>query len=298
MVPDIRMKEYYLRFIHNAIGDIKRYKEDLAYYNDIKNKQVIFINNNKDEYKSKFKIFIEDELIAIKRAEFLIKTEEDINNRFLLSRLCQYGNTIKRIAEYEKMIIYADKRKNIKYRDYETYVSKYYNRVHKFVLQGYGYQYNYGIGILAICRWKINSKKRVLDYSATAKRKKELLAAGKKLYDKLEAEWYARRNIPYDGIDYRVFNKATHIYDIDIFKSKLFNYRYHKFKHTEYVNVRFKGMAYKEIADICNNLDDISNLPVDLRYKLNITLYKDPACYLLYIRNDEEDRHKHGAHNS
>lgn len=298
MTPDVKIKDYYLAFIANAERDIQVYKDELEYYNNLKSKQLEFITINKDKYVELFKIYIEDENVATKRADHLIKNEDDPNRRFLLSQISKLGFTRKRIAQYEQMIRLARLRKNIRFVDYQTYVSNYYTKVHKFVLQGYGYEYNYGIGTLCICRWKVKSKKPKVDYNATNANKAFLLAQGKKLWDKGEAQWYAERGLPYDGIDYRVYLKVSHLYQIMIVKSKLFKNNAHKFEHTEYIHRKFKGMSYKEMADICKDIDDIANFQVDLKYKLNMYLHKNPSNYVLYIRNDEQDRYQYGAHNS
>lgn len=299
MTPDIKIKDYYLSFIANAKKDIELYTAELNYYTKVKDKCVEEINSEKDKYVDKFKIDINNWDKAVKRANFLIRTERDITNRFLLNKIAKLDTANKKIAEYSTMIYLANKRKTLKFRQYETLVSNYYNKVHKYVLQGYGYRYGFGIGVLAICRWRIaDSAKPKVDYVATAENKKKLLAEGKKLWNKYEAQWYAERRIPYDGIDYRIFSKQNHIYEINIYKSKLFTYRNHKFEHTEYVNKKFKGCNAQQLADICNNLDEIANMPVDLKYKLNMNLIKDPSNYILYIRNNEQDRYHYGAHNS
>ena len=299
MRPDVKIRDYYYNFISTAKRDIIEYQKELSYYNKVKEKQLELINASKTDYINLFKIYIEDENIAIKRAELLIKTEVDPIKRFLLSHITKYAHICSKIKEYTNMIVLATKRKDIKFRDYETYIFNYYNKVHKFVLQGFGYKYTNGIGVLCICRWKRKEhRNKYIDYNETNKRKKELLAAGKKLYNKNEAAWYAARGIPYDGVDYRVYKHDSHIYIIDIVKSKLFTNRNHIFERTEYVNTKLKGIGYKGLADMCKDLDEISVLPVDLRCKLNMLLYKDPSNYIRYIRNDEQDYYKHGAHNS
>lgn len=298
MTPDVKIRDYYLIFLSNADKDIKAYNKEIEYYNGVKDKQLGIIESFRSKYTDIFNINIDNLTEAAKIANNLIRAEENTINTFYLRQIIKYDFAVNKINEYTNMITLANKRKSMKFREYETYVSNYYNKVHKFVLQGFGYKYGDGIGTLCICRWKRRGEKSKIDYNATNKRKKELLALGKKLYDKSEAAWYKQHNIPYDGIDFRVFKKDTHIYLIDIIKSKLFTNRNHVFEHTEYVNAKFKGMSYVEMADICDNIDDIVNLPVDLRYKLNIYLHKDPSNYILYIRNTDEDAYKHGAHNS
>ena len=53
-------------------------------------------------------------------------------------------------------------------------------------------------------------------------------------------------------------------------------------------------MSYQDMADqLCNNLDDIVNLNVDIKYKLNILLYKYPEKYLNFVRNAEQSKYKY-----
>lgn len=298
MSPDIKLKDYYLSFIAKAKRDSNIYNAELKYYKQVRDKQLAELEEDKDKLIKLFKIYLTDYTVAVKRAKFLLRVERNINNRFLLNKIAKLDNAISKIEEYERMIILTNKRKNLKYRDYENYISRYFNKVHKFVLQGYGYKYGFDIGTLAISRWRTKDciKPRI-DYDATNKNKKKLLAEGKKLWNQYEAQWYAQRRIPYDGVDYRIFSKKTHVYEINIYKSKLFTYRNHKFEHKEYVNSKFKGCSYQELADMCKDLDEIAKMPVDLKYKLNMYLYKEPGSYISYIRNDEQDRYTNGAHN-
>lgn len=301
MRPDVRINEYYLTFISNAKKDIIKYQNKLNEQESYKTQRFNLITTYKNEYENLFKINIDDEQEAVERAERLIPTEIDTHRRYLLSLIVQYGTILKKINEYHTMLRLAFTRKELPFKKYSELVNKYYCKVHKFVLNGFGYKYDYGIGILCIWRVRVDSNKRNrkrIDFKATNARKRELLALGKKLYDKDEAEICAKKGIPYDGVDYRIYLNRTHIYLIDIFYSKLFTHRKHIFKHTEYINSKVKGMSYTEMADACNNIDEISNFPVDLRYKLNMTLHKDPSKYICYIRNDDESLDQYGAHNS
>ena len=55
-------------------------------------------------------------------------------------------------------------------------------------------------------------------------------------------------------------------------------------------------MSYTRMAEeLCKKEDDIYNLQVDIKYKLNILLYKDPTKYLNYVRNAEQDKNKYRA---
>ena len=116
------------------------------------------------------------------------------------------------------------------------------------------------------------------------------------MFNKAEAEWHEKRGLPYDGVDYRVYRNELHFYEISIIKSNILSKNAIMFKHTDYVNVKHKGKTFAEMADDCKDMDDIINYQVDIRFKLNMFLHKYPNKYLLYIRNEEQNRHKPGAH--
>ena len=99
------------------------------------------------------------------------------------------------------------------------------------------------------------------------------------------------RNIPYDGVDYKVYKNDSHYYEFTIIHSKLFTNRSIDYDRTEYINAKYRGLSYDKIAEYCNSLDDIANLQVDIKVKLNILLYKDPAKYLNFIRNAEREKY-------
>ena len=193
--------------------------------------------------------------------------------------------------EEGKFIELANKRSTILSSKYRAIINAYYAKVHKCILEGKGYKFGYGIGTYYIKYKKFSNRHRstvtVLDYSATAARKKELLAQGIKLYDENEAAWYKFRNIPYDGVDYRVFKNKEGEYLIRFKDSKMIKDKFLQYEHTEYLANKYRGMSYKQIADtVCNTIEDIYNLQLDIRYKLNILLYKYPEKCLNFMRYD------------
>lgn len=315
MIPDITIKGYYLQFIHNAKIDIANYnknleviktiKEDLYNYlsehiEDIKDKFDILLNTydkewNNKEYNASESLYN----ITIKKLSFISETTD----RNLLIQITKYCTVLRNEHKYNKLIIIANKRKDIKFTVYRKYITAYYNKVHKCVLEGMGYRFGYGIGTYVINHWKLDTKrikhKAHLDYAATNAKKKELLAKGIKLYDDKEAAWYAARKIPYDAVDYRVYKEDTNWYEFTFIKSAIFRSSNLDYQRTEYVAAKYRGMSYIKMADeLCHTLEDIYNLQVDIKYKLNILLYKYPTKYLNYVRNAEQCKYKRGAHNS
>lgn len=315
MLPDITIKGYYLQFVHNAKIDIVKYKENLNTTIKVKEELYKYIEDNKTILRNSFDINLDDIKIEWCNKEYnskeylynliivLLRNTTEHPNRVILLQLVKYCNILRNEHKYNKLIELANKRKDIKFNVYRKYITAYYTKVHKCVLQGMGYKFGYGIGTYIINHWKLDPtrvKNKVhLDYAATNAKKKELLSKGIKLYDDKEAAWYAARHIPYDAVDYRVYKENTDWYEFTFIKSDIFKSSNCDYQRTEYVATKYRGMSYTQMADeLCHTEDDIYNLQVDIKYKLNILLYKDPTKYLNYIRNAEQCKYQRGAHNS
>ena len=134
----------------------------------------------------------------------------------------------------------------------------------------------------------------MIDFAETNRRKKILKEQGVKLYNEREAAWYKERNIPYDGVDYRVYLDNKSLYDFTFLESKIFKKKELDYQRTEYVHAKLRGLSYQEMADkYCETFDDIINLNVDIKYKLNILLYKYPHYHFNFIRNNEQSKYKY-----
>lgn len=306
MVPDIKLKDYYLRYIYNAKNDVEEYQKSLN--SIIKTKQDIkdIINENKFILYDKYDINLEDydiewNLMKYNKNEDLykliikfIKTISD-TDRFIFIQIIKYCVKLKEEYNTNNLIKIAKCRENLTLKEYKNYINKYYLNVHKQVLEGFAYKFTNGIGTFLITYYKIDNKtKPKIDFAATNKRKKELLEKGYKLYDEKEADWYKARNIPYNAVDYRVYIDKKFFYDINFINSKIFHKGELDYQRTEYVHAKFRGLSYQEIADQnCNNFEDIINLNVDIKYKLNILLYKYPEKHNNFIRNDEQSKYKY-----
>lgn len=315
MLPDITIKGYYLQFIHNAKNDITKYKNNLEVTLSIKEQVYKYIEDNKAILNDSFNINLDDIEIEFCQKKYnpkeylyniVIKLLRNIDthpNRIVLLQLAKYCNILRNENKYNKLIELANKRKDIKFGVYRKYVTAYYNKVHKCVLNGMGYKFSYGIGTYVINHWKLDPKriknKVHLDYAATNAKKKELIAKGIKLYDDKEAAWYEARHIPYNAVDYRIYKENTDWYEFTFIKSEIFKSNNLEYQRTEYVATKYRGMSYTQMAEeLCHTEEDIYNLQVDIKYKLNILLYKDPTKYLNYVRNAEQCKYKCGAHNS
>lgn len=314
MVSDITIQDYYHQFIHNANKDIKTYeqiakdiiKDKEEHYNHIKD-YVSFVRNS---FKVDLNTIEEWSTKKYNDKEYLyqlfmkfIKDETDEKKKRIALAILKYCNVLRRENNNNKNLEFAIRQSKLAFKDYRNYTSMYSNKIHKCVLKGMGYKFGYGTGIYVINHWKIDkklSKKRPsIDYAETNRRKKELLAKGVKLYDKKEAAWYKARHIPYDAVDYRVYRNDSSWYEFTFINSKIAGGSKLDYKRSEYVSSKYREMSYKDMANaLCKTEEDVYDLQLDIKYKLNILLYKNPNIYLNYIRNAEQDKYKPGAHNS
>ena len=306
MLPDIKLKEFYLRYIYNADRDVEKYKELLTAIGQTKEELYNYIKQYETILLKEFDLDLNHfsiEWIEKKYndTEYLYKTiikyVRTIEGEYktVFYQLLKYCYKLKEEYKTNKLIFIANKRKVLSLKEYKSYVNDYYMKVHKILLEGFGYKYQGGIGTYLITYYKLPvTSKRSINFAETNKRKKELLEKGYKLYDEKEAAWYKARNIPYNGIDYRVYQDNGFCYEFTFINSKIFKRRELDYKRTEYVHAKLRGMSYKEMADnLCNNVEDIINLNVDLKYKLNILVYKYPEKYLNFVRNDERSKYKY-----
>ena len=305
MLPDIKVKEFYLRYVFNAKRDIENYKEKLINIIQTKEELYNYINDKKETLKYKFNIDLDKynfewNLKTYNTEETLYKDIVKIiklikgESESLLIQIIKYCFKLKEEENTNKLIKIASKREKLTLKEYKAYLNKYYMCVHKALLEGFGYDFQGGIGTYIINYYKIdNPTKRTIDYAETNKRKKEIIKRGLKPYDDREADWYKARNIPYDGVEYRVYLDKKFYYDFTFLNSKIFKKKELDYQRTEYVHAKLRGLSYKEMADLCNNIDDIVNLNVDIKYKLNILLYKYPEKYLNFVRNAEQSKYKY-----
>lgn len=309
MVVDIKLKDYYLQFINTTKDNIKKYNIALKNITEKRDSLYKIINDTKDILKYKFNIDINKysewteqqynpNIQLYNKAYSAFNRFTNVNDRQYIIHVIQYTHCLKAIDNINKHIRINTKANKLTYRQYNLIVSKYYNKVHKFVLNGYGYKYQFGIGLFVINHWKIDAsknKKLRLDYNATNKRKKEIIAQGLKPYDEKEAVWYKARHIPYDGVDYKVYSYDSSYYEFCFIKSNIVHSKKaYNYKRAEYVSIKYRGMSYQKIADTYIHSDeDVYDMQLDIKYKLNILLYRNPTIYLKFIRNAEQNRYKH-----
>lgn len=310
MKPDYNINDYYYMFINQAKQNIPVYKEkyETAYaiLLDCKNNLVKNVGELYDlgikllEYPIEWGMTkYNSEELLFKKAHKMLKELDAGPKKVLVLQVVKYCGLLKHCNRHINNYEIAKNTSSLTFKEFKALVNKFYGYgVHKAILDGYAYAYGYGIGDLMISRWTTGKPKMIIDFAATAAKKKELLAAGKELYDARKAAWYQARGIKYEVEDYRVYRQDNFYYEIDIVNSKILHRSKQEFKTTEYIAVPLRGKSQEEVASQCNSREEILNLKVDIKYKLNAMLFKYPTDYLKYIRNAEQDKYKRGAHNS
>lgn len=310
MKPDVTNIEHYYTFIGKSKSDAEAAAKSLEtsriirndVYNYLLNKKEYIKNTfniNLDDYKTEWGIKFYNEKEELQKViEKLLHKYKDGEERIVLLQLIKYCAILKKCYNDRIAFELYTKQKNINYHQYLSYLRDYYYTVHKCVLQGYAYAYAGGTGDLVVSIFKNVNPKKVVDWIATQRNKKKLIEQGVKLYNELEAAWYKARGIKYDGVDYRIFKELTHIHKITFINSKIIPNKDIEFECTMYANVKVKNYQEKELADLCETRDNIYYLPIDLKKKLNVLLYKYPQDYVKFIRNESQYEYELGAHNS
>lgn len=309
MTPDIKLKNYYLKFIYDAKADISEYKNKLKEILEIKTELINYLEKNKniiletyninlDTYKIEWiekKYNKNKDLFNITFKILTVLADSEINQTLII-QILKYCNILHKEYLLNRSIEISNNRSLLSFNNYKKYITLFFNNVHKNLLEGFGYKFINGMGTFCINRWHIDTKSKTykprIDFDATNKRKKELLKAGIKIYNEDDAKYYKARGLPYDGVKYTVYKNDDNYYEFGFIKSVIFNNNI-EFKRTEYVNKSYRGLSYKEIADkYCKTEEDIYKLQVDIKYKLNILIYLFPNKYINFIRNIDETKYK------
>lgn len=306
MVPDIKLKDYYCSYVYDAESDIESYNKEIEHIILTRSELRAYIEKHinvlKDEYGidiTRFDIEWNKEQYNCSKSlnKLIVNTLQNYDNsknRAVLIQILKYCRTLEDENEYRSLIDLATVRSNITFKDYKKYITKFYTEVHRCVLNGEGYVFDEGIGTFLINYWKLNKSrtKAIIDFAATNKRKREIIAAGLKPYDEEEAMFYKEQGIPYDGVEYKIYRSDGNLYEMTFIDSKVFGRKELDFQRTEYVHAKFRGLSYQQIADgFVKSEDDLINLNVDLRYKLNILIYLEPSKYLKFVRNAEQSKY-------
>lgn len=313
MTPDVNIKSYYLQFINKASTSYSKHRLVLIQGKEYREKLVEYLEEHKSVYKHDINIDLDayktewsnktfnDEELLFKDTLKSLKVETDADKRNKLVQIIKYCYALKTIKDAQDNMDFDLLCKNIKFRDFESKVYKYYSKVNEVVLNGDGYRFTNGIGTYVCNYWKLdpnrkNAVKR-LDRRATNLRKQELKDKGVKLFNSNEAHWYKVRNIPYDGVDYRVYLDKNYFYEFTVIHSKFMANSNLQFSLVDTISKKYRGMSHGDIADrFIKNESDIHKMQVDPRVKLNLLILKVPNVYLRFVRNLNMVKYEDGPH--
>ena len=257
----------------------------LNYIEDVKNSFTIDLNNYKEFTENKY---IDGKFLHVARGLYLNKKGGYTITSYLLD-IYFLAKKQKELYDLEHDVRKYDKLINLKFKEYSDILDKFYIQVHKELINGNGYVFEGDLGWICINRCHITNGHHVLDFKATKENKAKLLAEGKRIYNKEEAEWCKQNNIPYDGIDCRVFKDNEYCYEIPLIGCKLPNGRKHKLTITDRRGPAVRGKSNVQLIEECNfDKDKICELPVDVKSKLSMCLEVDKMLYLNFIRNENQ----------
>lgn len=258
------------------------------------------IQSNLDVYKNSFDVnlldyeeyvnnkYIEGRFLKLAKGMYMNRS----NNYELVSDLFDVYNLAahqKQIVELEKQINLYDKCLKLKPNDYFKVLRTYYTEVHKqMIINGYGYAYTGRLGWVCVNRVVIKGKRKpILDWQGTKLREAELKAQGKRIYNKEEAEWCAKNGIEYKAEDKRVFLHPECYYEICLCNCQLPNATSFVTEFVDYRAAGLRGKTNQNLIDEChNNVEEITQLPLDLKTKITLCNKVDPILYTKFIRNE------------
>lgn len=196
----------------------------------------------------------------------------------------------KDIVDGQNSINFCNKLLNLTLKEYNTLLKTYYTEVQKkLIIDGYGYVFSGMTGWICINRCHITKVKPHIDFKATKERKAKLLAEGKKLYNKEEAEWCKANGIEYKAEDGRVYQNISYVYEIPLLDCKLPSGESIKFKTADYRGTSIRGKKNEDLLKESNgDVNKICEYDVDIRTKLYICLEADDTLYNKFIRNENQ----------
>ena len=245
---------------------------------------------NLDEYKEfKDNQYIDGHFLRVAKGIFINRdgNHELIGRNFDVYNL---ASKQKEIEDCKKTIDFCNKILNITLKEYNNLLKLYYTEVQKkLIIDGYGYVFAGMTGWICINRCHITKKTPHIDFKATKERKAKLLAEGKKIYNKEEAEWCKVNGIEYKAEDGRVFQNIDYVYEIPLLECKLPKGNSIKFKTADYRGTSVRGKRNEDLLKESNgDKNKICEYDVDIRTKLYLCLEADDTLYNKFIRNENQ----------
>lgn len=284
---DINIRDNYLAFHHKSIHEHNVLEKKLIRLKNAKAETWQSLLSYEEEISKYFRIRLSVMLDFVALGEKLSKEFRKNDNeerRKVLILLVKFCSIVANEQNCIKELELSNKKQTLTFAEYRDFVFRYYTKVHKVLLQGKAYRYMNGIGTLYIHRVQIEGEGRKIDFHKTKLRKEELQAKGVKLYNKYEADQCKALDLPYDGVDYRVWLRAPAYYSLRFIHSKFFAKEY-DFYPISYIHQKYRDYNQDQLAfEVCRNNEDIFDLQIDLRTKIAIYLKRNPERFVDFDR--------------
>ena len=219
-----------------------------------------------------------------------------LEDKHLHFRLVSYAVSLRKIVEYEKTIEKADKILALTLNDYRDFLREFYTEVQRqLIVEGNGYRLEGKLGWICYNR-VLNTGKKMVDFQATKQNKERLIAEGKRVYNKEEAEWCKQNDIEYDGVDATVYKQDVAWYELCLIGCHLPNANYVRIKPVDYRSVETRNYTTEQLYKHCDgDIDKIMRLDVSMKIKLNMCLESDKLLYTKFIRNENQTKSTYGS---
>lgn len=317
MTPDITISDYYNQFIKEAKDNLYKHRKRKQEIDAVIDELHDYLEDNREELK-KMTINLDNFEVEFKNKEYSDKEQiyhlayrlknytSTIKEQELIIQCLKYGNALRVKHETLDSLKVDSQSANMTRGEFRAIAKRYYYAMQAKVLKGEAYRFDYRLGTFMINYWKVTDKckgyGKVLDWQATAKRKKEILDAGGKLYNDCEAAWYAARHLKYDGIDYRVYRNTSFYYNFTFKNTGIAqscDINFEMMNKVPYGLLSSRNRNTKMYADFCHcNENEIINGDFDLRKKLAMIIYINPNNYLRYVRNATQAKYDRWAYHS
>lgn len=206
-------------------------------------------------------------------------------------RLLMLAKLQKKLHDLEKKLKKYEKISMMKFDEYKKIVRVFYGEVQRqLVLNGYGYLFEGKLGWICFNRVTVDKDiRRPIDFKATNERKAKLLAEGKRIYNKEEAEWCRLNNIEYHAEDVRVYRNDECWYEFCLNACRIAGVQRQHIQKICYRHVSLRGKTNDEIFEMTGgDKDKIMALPIDMSLKLLLCLKADKLLYTKFIRNENQ----------
>lgn len=221
---------------------------------------------------------------------------KDPEIKHLCFRLIGYTVDLRKIYEETEKIRHYDKMINLSLNEYKRIVKVYYNAVEReLILKGNGYRLEDKLGWICINR-VLNTGAKICDFEATRQNKKRLIAEGKQIYNKDDAEYCKEHGIEYDAVNATVYKADEVWYEYCLLGSRVQG-RILCFKAADTKNKELRQYSNEELLKLTNNdVNKIMDLDVSMKHKFVLCNKADKTLYTKYIRNEEQKKSLYGSY--